>query len=362
MSKSKRHLRCPKCDGLHTRPHGSFPVNQGSESRRRWYCYDCRGTFTPWRQQVIDEAVRLYFDTGASYRGIGRTLKVRPMTAYDKVIRKGFNSKSPMEVSLELKPWWSGYLIVDGDSIVVGKHKESLLLGVDAFSQDISHAILAEHEDGMNWVHFFLVMKYPVRYPLKGIISDAEPAIQEAREAVYPDVPWQLCVRHFEKELSHFLRYRFTQKRGYWREIDRLLKAVHRMLYARSFGEAKRYLLAISIDPGFKQAGLSGVIDNVKEKFPNLVTHHFHHGMPRTTNIAEGSISRLDSKIDQADGYKSHDTCWATLKMLIMWHRFKKFTDCQKKNRHKNGKIPLELAGVDTSNINWIRFSQRSHY
>jgi transposase-like protein len=234
------------------------------------------------------------------------------------------------------------------------------LLGVDAFSQDIPHAILAEHEDGMNWTHFFLVMKYPIRYPLKEIISDGEPAIQEAREAVYPDVLWQLCVRHFEKELSHFLHYRFTQKRGYWPEIDRFLKVVHHMLHARSFGEAKRYLSAIYIDPGFKQAGLSGIIDNAKEKFPNLVTHHFHHGMPRTTNIAEGSISRLDSKINQADGYRYHQTCWATLKMLIMWYRFKKSTDCRKKNRHKNGKSPLELAGVDASNINWIKFSQRS--
>lgn len=107
----------------------------------------------------------------------------------------------------------------------------------------------------MNWSHFFLVMKYPIRYPLKGIISDGEPAIQEAREAVYPDVPWQLCVRHFEKELSHFLHYRFTQKRGYWREIDRFLKAVHRMLYARSFGEAKRYLSGYLYRPWLQASG-----------------------------------------------------------------------------------------------------------
>ena len=361
MNKPRRRERCPSCHGLHTRPHGSFHVNRGSKDRKRWYCYDCRQTFTPWRQKVTDEAIRLYFDTAASYRSVGRTLKMRSMTAYDRIIRMGFNSKSPLEVSLELKPQWPGYLIVDGDSIVVGKHKESLLLGVDAFSQDISHAILAEHEDGMNWMQFFLVLKHPIGYPLKGIVSDGDPAIQEAREAVFPDVPWQLCVRHFEKELRHFLRYRFTEKRGYWREIDRLLQAVHRILYASSFKEAKRYLLAISIDPGFKQAGLSGVIDNIEKKFPNLVTHHLHPDMPRTSNIAEGVISRLDSKINQADGYSSYDTCWATLKMLIIWYRFKRFTDCRNKNRHKNGKSPLELAKVDTTNISWIRFSQRSH-
>jgi len=81
------------------------------------------------------------------------------MTAYERIIRMGFNSKSPLEVGLELKPNWSGYLIVDGDSTIIGKQKESLLIGVDSYSQDIRHAILAEHEDGMNWTHFFLVKK-----------------------------------------------------------------------------------------------------------------------------------------------------------------------------------------------------------
>jgi len=272
-----------------------------------------------------------------------------------------FNCKSPLEVSLELTPQWSGYLMVDGDSITVGRRRESLLFGVDSYSQDIPHALLAEHEDGMNWTHFFLVMKYPIAYPFKGIISDGDPAIQEARQAVLPDVPWQLCIKHFEDGLSRFLRYQFTQKRGYWRETDRFLKAVHQMLYAKSFEKAQTYLTAISIDPGFKQAGLSEVIENVNEKFPALVTHHFYPGMPRTNNIAEGVISRLDEKINQADGYMYHDTCWATLKMLMMWYRFKKFTDCRKKNKHKNGKSPLDLAGVDTSNIDWIKLSQRVH-
>lgn len=361
MNKSKRRVRCPFCSGLHTKRYGFSSVHEGSKKRRRYYCNDCQKAFILQRHQVTEEAVRLYFDTGASYRAVGRSLHMRPMTAYNRIIRMGFQSKSPMQVSLELKPRWCGYLCVDGDTITVGRHSECLMVGVDCYSQDIPHAILAEHEDGMNWTHFFLVMKYPIAYPFKGIISDGDPAIQEARQAVLPDVPWQLCVKHFEDNLSRYLRYTFAQKRGYWRETDRLLKAVHNMLYSRSLTKAKKYLSAISIDSGFKKAGLSKVIDNIEEQFPYLVTHHSHPGMPRTNNIGEGVISRLDEKINRADGYKCHDTCWATMKLLIMWYRFKKFTDCRKKNKHKNGKCPLELAGVKTSNINWIRFSQSSH-
>jgi len=114
----------------------------------------------------------------------------------------------------------------------------------------------------------------------------------------------------------------------------------------------------IAVDAGFHQAGFSGIIKHIKKQFPHLVTHHRHAGMPRTNNIIEGVISRLDERIDPADGYGAHKSCWATLKMLIMWYRFKRFTDCRKKNRHKNGKSPIQLAGVDTSDINWIRYSQ----
>ena len=166
-------------------------------------------------------------------------VSMRPMTVYDRIIRMGFQCKSPMQVILS-SSLGCGYLVVDGDTIPGGRKSECLMVGVDSYSQDIPHAILAEHEDGMNWTHF------------------------------YP-------------------------------------------------------------------------------------------GMPRTNNVGEGVISHLDEKINRADGYKCHDTCWATMKMLITWYRFKKFTDCRKKNKHKNGKCPLELAGVRTSNINWIRFSQRSH-
>jgi len=360
MSKAKRRVRCPYCHGLHTKRYGSFSVNQGSKSHKRYYCYDCERTFTLWNHQLTEEAVRLYFDTQASYRAVGRTLQVRPMTAYNRIIRMCFNCKSPLEASLELKPQWSGYLVVDGDSVIVGNHRESLLLGADAYSQDIPHAILARNEDGLNWTRFFLLLKEPIGYPLRGIISDGDPAISEAREAVFPDVPWQLCVRHFEQRIDRFLRYEFTQKRGHWREVDGFRKAVHNMLYAKSLDEAQKYLLAISIDPGFKQAGLSEAIDKMEKKFPSLVTHHLHPGMPRTSNIAEGVISRLDEKINQADGYQCHDTCWATLKMLIMRYRFKKFTDCRRRNKHKNGKSPLRLSKVDTQNINWIRFSQKA--
>lgn len=357
----RKRVRCVRCQSLRTRRHGNFATGKGTRHRKRWYCCDCGHTFSPRRQQVTDETVRLYFDLCASYRDIGRYLHMRPMTAYQKVIHMGLMSKSPLQVSQELKPNWPGYLIVDGDSIRVAHHKEHLLLGVDSHSQDIPHALLVKSEDGKNWTRLFRQVKQQLGLIPQGIVSDGDPAVLLARDSVYPKLPKQICVRHFHQDLTLLLRYRFTQKPGHWRQIDRFLEDVHWLLYAKSYPAAQQMLLAICADPGYPKADLSHAIDILVERFPQLVTHHFHPGMPRTTNIAEGVISRLDERIEPADGFGSHQTCWATLKLLITWYRFKRFTDCGKKNKHKNGKSSLELAGVNIAKINWIRFSQKNH-
>jgi len=350
----KHHLRCPFCQCLETRKHG-----RTSSGHFRWYCKQCQRAFTPYNQQLTTQGTTLYFDSEASYRGVGRTLGINPNTAWSRIIALGFNCKSPMEASVELRPQWSGYLLVDGDSLVVGSHRESLLLGVDAGTQDIPNAILAEHEDEENWFRLLLGIKFPVNYPLKGIVADGDPALRGAIKAVFPGVPCQYCARHFEKELYRYLRYDFTQKRGYWREGQRFLETSKRFLYAPDFKTARRRYLSIARDRGFKEAGLGELIHKIRVNFKDLTRHHFNPGMPRTTNIVEGMISRLDSKINQADGYKNHDTAWATLKMHIMHRRFKVFTDCRNGNKDNNGKSPLELAGIDVAKYNWITFSQK---
>ena len=306
MKKTKYRLICPYCDSIDTKRHSKTKTQKGV--RIRWYCKSCKKAFTPRLKQISMEGTRIYFDSEASYRAVSRELKINPMTAYRRIMALGFNCKSPMEVSMELKPNWSGYLIVDGDSIRVASILESLLLGVDSGTQDIPHAILAEHEDGLNWTWLLLVLKSPIGYPFKGIISDGDPSVQEAIKVVLPNVPYQYCVRHFEKELYRYIRYDFTQKRGHWREAEKFLEISKNMLYAKSYEMAEKYLSAISMDPGFKKAGLGLAIGKIKANFADLTRHHFHPGMPRTSNIGEGVISRLDSKINQADGYKCHDT------------------------------------------------------
>lgn len=353
MRVCKRHQRCPQCGGLKTRRNGC--TNAG---KQRWVCCDCGQSFSPAVKQKTTAAAKCYFEEQASYRSAGHAIGLDGKHVWERIIDLGLACKSPAEVSVELRPSWCGYLLVDSDSICVGPKKEKLLLCADAYSQDIPHAALVEHEGAPEWVEFFTTLKEQVKYPLRGLVADGDPAIEAAWLKVFPDVPFQLCVLHYERGLKGFLKYRFTQKPGYWRETERFLEAVHRLLYASDLATAVCYRNAIEHDPGFRQASLDEPIANLKERFTQLVTHHSLPGLPRTTNIIEGIISRLDSKITASKSYKQHDTAWATLKLLIMRYRFKPFEACRKHNKHKNGKSPLQLAGVDTAGVNWVTFSR----
>lgn len=343
---------------------------------QRWFCKDCHKPFTPERNtyvskynlEVHEKAAMLYFDQGASYRAVARELRrlglksVDAMRAWHLVKTLASNCKAPWEVSLELKPTWCGYIVVDADSLKVGNHRESALLGVDVETLDIPHLILAEHEDLENWLFYFLVLKYSLRYPFKGIVSDGDPAIASAVELTCPGIAHQFCVKHFQDGLHRYLRYQSSHGRGTWREVQRFEDAVHQCLYAKTLEEAKKLLTAIKIDPGFHKIHLEDGIQMLQRNFERLTQHFSHPGLPRTTNVAEGMIRKLDRRLDAMDSFGSHETAWNTLKMLTLHTRFRILTDCRHPHQHKNGFSPLQLAGVNTDNINWIPFGQKRNH
>ncbi|MDP3012660.1 MAG: transposase, partial [Candidatus Subteraquimicrobiales bacterium] len=355
MPRGTIHQPCPCCQGTNTKRHDILVLKritlQGVQPKgvQRWFCKDCGKPFTPKRPEaelqhynlaVHEKAVMLYFDQGASYRAVAREFyrlglkSVDAMRTWKLVQTMASNSKTPWQVSLELKPQWCGYIVVDGDSLKVGNHRESALLGVDIETLDIPHLILAEHEDIENWLFFFLVLKYTVGYPFKGIVSDGDPAIEEAIRLVCPGTPHQFCVKHFQDGLHRYLRYQSSHGRGTWREVQRFEDAVRRCLYTTTLEEARKYLLAIQIDPGFRKIHLEDGIRMLERNFERLAQHFLHPGLPRTSNVAEGLIRKLDRRLNAMDSFGSHETAWSTLKMLTIHTRFRNLTDCRKPNGH----------------------------
>ena len=373
--------QCAHCQGYNTKRHDILVIKkvtlQGIQQQgiQRWYCKDCRKPWTPehsntnntkYTLEVYEKAVMLYFDQGASYRGVARELRRKGIRTIDAkrcwrmVQELASNCKAPWEVSVELNPQWSGYICVDGDSLKISNHRESALLGVDIKSLDIPHLILAEHEDLENWLFFFLVLKYPVKYPFRGIVSDGDPAIVSAADLVCQGIPHQFCVKHFQNAIHRYLKYQSSHGQGTWREIERFEEAVCMCIYARSLYESQEQLMAIKTDQGFHKIHLEDAIQMLERNFNRLTQHFIHPGLPRTSNVAEGTIRKLDRRLNTMDSFSSHETAWNILKMLALWTRFRVLTDCKNLNKHRNGFCPLELTGIDTHNINWINFSQKN--
>ena len=93
----------------------------------------------------------------------------------------------------------------------------------------------------------------------------------------------------------------------------------------------------------------------------NLIWTEFQHPqLPRTNNMIEGIIDNLKHNITDCHGFTYPETAWNSIKMIIMNYRFHTFSySCIEAH---NEKTPLELASVNTSDVNWIKFSQRQQH
>jgi hypothetical protein len=300
----------------------------------------------------------LYYSAGGSYRTVARQLGIRANTAFKITDQLGANCKSFLRVARELRPQWSGFLLVDGKAISIGKRKYALLLTADAQTQDIPCAQLCESENLENYFSLLETVRDALSYPMKGLTVDGGSGLVSAARAVFPGTPLQLCVRHLDEFHGYYFHYRY---KGSVKAVARFLELTHRLLYAKSLGHLKHLIQEYLVcRDDFIEAGLDQEIKNFERKFDYLWTHLKHPGMPRTTNIIESIIRQLSRKIDRIDGFHSAETAWNSLKLLIMKYRFHTFT-CSRIKGH-NGHSPLSLAKAKTSSTDWITFSQKKHH
>jgi hypothetical protein len=285
-------------------------------------------------------------------------LGIRANTAFKITNQLGGNCKSFVQVAGELQPQWSGFLLVDGKTIYVGKRKYHLLLTADAKTQDIPCANLCESEDLENYSSLLEVVRDELSYPTKGITVDGDPGLVSATRAAFPDAPLQLCVRHLDEFHVYYFKYLYE---GPVKGVARFLELTHRLLYAKSLGHLKHLIQEyLACREDLIEAGLVKEIKNFERKFDHLWTHLKHPGMPRTTNIIESIIRQLSRKIDRTDGFRSPETAWNSLQLLIMKYRFHTFT-CSRIKGY-NGHSPLSLAKAKTKSIDWVTFSQKKHH
>jgi transposase-like protein len=287
---------------------------------------------------------------------VGRQLGIRSQQVFSLVNDLGANCKSLAEVAEELKPQWSGSLLLDGKAIYIKKERYALLLAADVGTHDIPCALLTKSEGYEGYKSLLKTLKEDLQYPIKGVVIDGDPGLIKAVDEAFPDIDYQLCIKHLDRYHNYFFNYQY---KGSAIGVAEFLEISHRLLYATKLSHLNyvyrdylEFLNQFEDKIGFKR-----LISNFESKFGNLWVHFEHQGLPRTTNIIEGIIRQLSRKIDDTDGFNYLETAWNSIRLLIMRYRFKKFT-CSRIKGH-NGYSPLNLAYVKTDALNWVRFSQK---
>lgn len=365
------------CGSLDTKRHGrtsAAPTGLRGPlgSLQRFLCRSCGRTFTPLRRaarprarftdEVVEEAVRLYVQGLPSYRVLSVLLEQRlgrpvgRFTLNGWVDELGRRAKTPVEVSAELHPSWSGFLGVDGKAIFVAGQEATFLIGVDQGTHDVVHAVVAALEGEEPFERVVREAVTEARYPLKGLVSDAAAPFLAAHANYFARVPLQLCRIHASRRLDFIIPKAKRSPHAFLRaELKDRVRAV---LFASTEKEARRLFRALLADRDrYDGLGRTDTLAAMERSFELYMTHHRVGGMPADANITENVIKQLGKKLRLMEGFASLESAERFSRLLVGCYRFKRFTDsCRRKD---NGKSPLQLAGVDTNGTDWLRFLLR---
>jgi len=78
--------------------------------------------------------------------------------------------------------------------------------------------LLTKEELEIYWILILDGLK-KINYPFKGVVSDGDPKIRGAIKKVIPNIPFQMCVKHYEDYLKFVLKYKFNKLIGMERGI-----------------------------------------------------------------------------------------------------------------------------------------------
>jgi transposase-like protein len=321
------------------------------------------------------------------------------MTAWRMVVEAGRNAKTSQGIARELIPFWSGYLVVDGKSVRVGREEWSWVLGLDVGSRDLVQERLMEGENRYDLLTYFRSLRDELRYRVKGVVSDLNPEIGWAIGQVWPSVPHQVCTTHMLRWVDHLLDYRAVLKRLKRREekVEELLERLRRRpgpgrsslhaelrdaktrlglavrqarptLWLR--GKIEDFLLAGSKTEAlalyeqicrrrwrYRSVGGRKALHSLEIHKKQLLAHFDYPRLPRSTNLLENVIRNFERRLKTIESFGRKETAEGYLHLMAIQYRCTPFTDCRGSHRAKNGKAPLALAHA-TVPKDWVSFSQ----
>jgi hypothetical protein len=200
-----------------------------------------------------------------------------------------------------------------------------------------------------------MIIKMVIGYPFRGLISDLLGSFHGISRWLLPGIPHQFCTYHAYTAAEYYMKYRYTGNR-LW--ANRFLLITRIICRCKTFDTALRALEYLERHQNeLREARLLRRMNILRLRFPHLIKRFEDSNLRSDNNVVENVIRQLNQKLKKVAGFESPKTAHNSISLLIMHYRFHRF-DCSRISGN-NGRSPLELAGVDVSGMNWVRFSQK---
>ncbi|MEK7142565.1 MAG: transposase [Patescibacteria group bacterium] len=283
-----------------------------------------------------------YID-GLAFRKLGAQINYSGVQVYNKVIPQLEALPDNIEVTKEYCDMakMSGTLIVDGKFVKVRGHNKKIpfIFGIDYESHDIVNDQLSLAEDGQTFDKFFRELKQ-AGYPLKIVVSDDRAGLKTACLRHYPGVLFQTCVGHFMENLRKLLSTRTDDKYQHFLNSLKL----HVFTEPRNMAEAIGGLMLVRDNHGQTDPTVQNIILEIHSRQDEFFAYHKVTNCPNNTNLIELFNSHLNGRLETIKGFTSFKSAAQWLNGWVLRRRTKKFTDCDKKFKHLNGKCSLEMT------------------
>lgn len=303
-------------------------------------------------------------------RTIGRRKHLSKNTVSQTILDIAKQIKGSIWIAKNLKPNWGHALSVDGKIIRVfdpfakehegtsseKKHllKKTWIAGIDVATKDIPHYKVTDGETKTDLYEYFQTLKKDVGYDLKVCVCDGNPETMEAAKMVYgAKIGIQLCVRHFIENLKAILREEKQTKR---KETEELIGRIWEALGMEKETDCLEALKELSAIQETRAQKL--IWQNLGRNLLMLTTHFAYQDqffVSMYSNDAENLFKQLNLRLKSWNMFRNKTNAENYLSAWALARRFTKFTDCKRGlNKLKNGKAPLELAGVKVEEIDYL--------
>jgi transposase-like protein len=400
QQKKRRRMVCPNCRSYQTKKNGKRTnISIGTDRKttrsiQRYYCKSCKRSFIKRRDKdkqysrgFRKEIIRMHLEQRMSFRVISKILnEEKGIKTSPSYICKLFNEeakkvKSSFQIKNELFPEWSGYLIVDDKMINIKGDKKVSLIAKDN-NGDIVHEELLDYPDQSSYDEFFMFIKDRLEYNFNSVTTDLDPKLARSiRRVLGEDIPHQKCLKHALDNIMKIVKYNSLRvKRGKLEkkythdfknfsnkdhkelkktksqlvEIDQMMKIIKRYLWMAK--KSKSEVIYQEVESKYSKI-YPRVIYFLKINKKELLTHQGDKEIPKTNNDAENTNRQIMRRLKTIESFQTEMNAYNYLILFCNYLRMKPYTDCRKMRKYRNGKTPLQLAGVNFVISDWVKFS-----